>query len=58
MKSALAAKKVQGIRLREPKGTIQVSKFDKNRERIEELFRLALSVRKIAAVWGTATMSD
>jgi len=38
-KEALAAKKSQGIRLGKPKGTIQASKFDKDRPRIEELLR-------------------
>ena len=49
-KEALAAKKAQGIKLGKPKGTIQASKFDKDRERIEELLRLGMSVRKIARV--------
>ena len=49
-REALAAKKSQGIRLGKPKGTIQASKFDKDRPRIEELLRLGLSVRKIAKV--------
>jgi DNA invertase Pin-like site-specific DNA recombinase len=51
-KEALAAKKAQGVRLGKPKGTIQASKFDKDRERIEELLRLGLSVRKIAKILG------
>ncbi len=51
-KEALATKKAQGIRLGKPKGTIQASKFDKDRERIEELLRLGMSVRKIAKVMG------
>jgi DNA invertase Pin-like site-specific DNA recombinase len=49
-REALAAKKRQGIRLGKPKGTIQASKFDRDRPRIEELLRLGLSVRKIAKV--------
>ncbi len=49
-KEALATKKAQGIQLGKPKGTIQSSKFDKDRERIEELLRLGMSVRKIAKV--------
>jgi DNA invertase Pin-like site-specific DNA recombinase len=49
---ALAAKKAQGIKLGKPKGTIQASKFDKDRERIEELLSLGLSVRKIAKRLG------
>ena len=36
-KEALAAKKAQGIQLGKPKGTIQSSIYDKDRERIEEL---------------------
>jgi len=51
-KEALAAKKAQGIKLGKPKGTIQASKFDKDRERIEELLRLGMSVRKIAKLMG------
>jgi DNA invertase Pin-like site-specific DNA recombinase len=51
-KEALTAKKSQGIRLGKPKGTVQASKFDKDRPRIEELLRLGLSGRKIAKVLG------
>ena len=51
-KEALAAKKAQGVKLGKPKGTIQASKFDKDRERIEELLALGLSVRKIAKLLG------
>jgi DNA invertase Pin-like site-specific DNA recombinase len=51
-KEALAAKKSQGIRLGKPKGTIQASKFDKDRARIEEFLRWGLSVRKIAKALG------
>jgi len=51
-KEALVAKRAQGIRLGKPPGTIQASKFDKDRERIEELLSLGLSVRKIAKVLG------
>ena len=51
-KEALAARKAQGIRLGKPKGTIQASKFDRDRKRIEELLCLGLSVRKIATVMG------
>lgn len=47
-KEALAAKKAQGVKLGKPKGTIQASKFDKDRKRIEEMLRLGISVRKIA----------
>jgi DNA invertase Pin-like site-specific DNA recombinase len=51
-KEALAAKKSQGIKLGKPKGTIQKSKFDKDREKIKELRDLGLSVRKIARYLG------
>jgi len=51
-REALAAKKAQGITLGKPKGTIQASKFDKDRSRIEELLGLGLSVRKIAQLLG------
>ena len=51
-KEALAVKKSQGIRLGKPKGTVQASKFDKDRPRIVELLGLGLSVRKIANLLG------
>lgn len=51
-KEALAAKKSQGIKLGKPKGTIQASKFDKDRAKIQELLALGLSVRKIATYLG------
>lgn len=49
-REALAAKKSQGITLGKPKGTIQKSKFDADRERIEELLNIGLSVRKVAKI--------
>ena len=51
-KEALAAKKASGVKLGKPMGTIQASKFDKERPRIEELLALGLSVRKIAKHLG------
>lgn len=51
-KEALAAKKSQGIKLGKPKGTIQASKFDKDRSTIQELLAYGLSVRKIAKYLG------
>lgn len=51
-KEALNAKKVEGINLGKPKGTIQKSKFDKQRDKIEELLGVGLSVRKIAKLLG------
>ncbi len=49
-REALAVRKSQGITLGKPKGTIQKSKFDADRERIEELLNIGLSVRKIAKI--------
>lgn len=51
-KEALTAKKIDGIALGKPKGTIQKSKFDEQREKIEELLSVGLSVRKIAKLLG------
>lgn len=51
-KEALKAKKLQGVILGKPKGTIQKSQFDEHRERIQELLALGLSVRKIAKLLG------
>lgn len=51
-REALAAKRAQGVVLGKPRGVIQVSKFDDNQERIEELLALGLSVRKIAHLLG------
>ncbi len=51
-KEALTAKKLDGVSLGKPKGTIQKSKFDKQRDKIEELLGVGLSVRKIAKLLG------
>lgn len=51
-KEALTAKKLDGVALGKPKGTIQKSKFDEQREKIEELLSVGLSVRKIAKLLG------
>jgi len=51
-KEALTAKKLDGVSLGKPKGTIQKSKFDLQRDKIEELLAVGLSVRKIAKVLG------
>ena len=51
-KEALNAKKQDGIALGKPKGTIQKSKFDEQRDKIEELLEVGLSVRKIAKLLG------
>ena len=51
-KEALAAKKLDGMSLWKPKGTIQKSKFDLQRAKIEELLTVGLSVRKISKLLG------
>ena len=51
-KEALTAKKLDGVCLGKPKGTIQKSKFDLQRDKIEELLSVGLSVRNIAKVLG------
>lgn len=51
-KDALAVKKSQGQILGKPIGTIQKSKFDKDAEKIMELLKLGLSIRKIANFFG------
>ena len=51
-KEALNAKKEDGIPLGKPKGTIQKSKFDMQRDKIEELLAVGLSVRKISKLLG------
>ena len=51
-KEALTAKKLSGVHLGKPVGTIQKSKFDKQRDKIEELLGVGLSVRKIAKLLG------
>jgi DNA invertase Pin-like site-specific DNA recombinase len=47
-KEALATKKSLGIPLGKPKGTIQNSIYDKDREQIVELLRLGVSARRIS----------
>jgi len=51
-KEALTAKKLDGMALGKPKGTIQKSKFDLQRDKIEELLNVGLSVRKISKLLG------
>lgn len=51
-KEALTAKKLDGISLGKPKGTIQKSKFDLQRDKIEELLGVGLSIRKISKLLG------
>lgn len=47
-KEALAARKAQGIQLGKPKGTIQSSVYDKDKDRIKELIQMGVSLRKIS----------
>ena len=51
-KEALYAKKLQGVKLGKPKGTLQKSKFDKEVDRIKELLLLGVSIRKISKLLG------
>ena len=51
-KETLIAKKNDGIALGKPRGTIQKSKFDEQRDKIEELLSLGVSVRKISKILG------
>ncbi|MFT5197013.1 MAG: DNA invertase Pin-like site-specific DNA recombinase [Candidatus Promineifilaceae bacterium] len=46
-KEALAAKKAQGVVLGKPKGTIQSSMYDKDKERIQELLSLGVPQNRI-----------
>lgn len=48
-KEALATKKALGIPLGKPKGTIQSSMYDQDRERIVELLRLGVPARCISS---------
>ncbi len=57
-KEALKTKKQQGIHLGKPKGTIQKSIYDNDKERIQELLNLGLSVRKIAKHLGTTNYNN
>ncbi len=46
-KEALAAKKAQGVVLGKPKGTIQASMYDKDKEKIQELLALGVPQKRI-----------
>ena len=48
-REALATKKAQGVQLGKPKGTIQTSMYDKDRDRIVELLGLGVSIRHISS---------
>jgi DNA invertase Pin-like site-specific DNA recombinase len=47
-REALAAKKAQGVSLGKPKGTVQESIYDQDRERIVELLQYGVSARRIS----------
>ncbi len=47
-KEALQARKAKGIKLGKPKGTIQGSIYDKDREKIKELHELGVSLTNIS----------
>jgi DNA invertase Pin-like site-specific DNA recombinase len=47
-REALAAKKAQGLSLGKPKGTVQESIYDQDRERIVELLGFGVSARRIS----------
>jgi DNA invertase Pin-like site-specific DNA recombinase len=49
-KEALATRKAQGVTLGKPKGTIQSSMYDKDRERIQELLLLGIPQTRIVEV--------
>jgi DNA invertase Pin-like site-specific DNA recombinase len=51
-KEALFARKLEGVNLGKPKGTIQKSKFDAQKDKIIELLTLGLSIRKISKALG------
>ncbi len=51
-REALAAKKAAGVKLGKPMGTVQKSKFDGDREKVELLLRAGHSLRKVARVMG------
>lgn len=57
-KEALAAKRAQGIRLGKPKGTVQKSVYDKDKDRISDLIQMGVSLRKISTLhlgYGSAS---
>jgi DNA invertase Pin-like site-specific DNA recombinase len=47
-KEALAAKKAQGVTLGKPKGTIQSSMYDKDKEKIQDLLALGVPQKRIS----------
>jgi len=54
-KAGLAALKAKGVILGRKKGTQGKSIFDEHREKIEELYKLGLSLQKIVAYIGTGS---
>ena len=49
-KIGLQARKDKGIKLGKPKGTIQKSMYDKDKDKIKHLYQLGVSVQKIIDV--------
>jgi DNA invertase Pin-like site-specific DNA recombinase len=49
-RDALATRRAQGVTLGKPKGTIQSSMYDKDRERIQELLLLGIPQTRIVEV--------
>ena len=47
-KEALQARKAKGIKLGKPKGTIQSSIYDKDKEKIKELYKLGVTLTNIS----------
>lgn len=47
-KEALQIRKERGVKLGKPKGTIQKSIYDKDRERIQELYKLGVTITSIS----------
>jgi DNA invertase Pin-like site-specific DNA recombinase len=54
-REALKSKKANGITLGKPKGTVQASKYDKDLEKITELLKLGLSVKRVSTYLGYGT---
>lgn len=57
-KHALEVKKQQGVKLGRKKGQLVKSKFDEHREKIEELYKLGLSCKKIVNYINVGTQQS
>jgi len=49
-KEALQARKAKGLKLGKPKGTIQKSIYDKDKDKIQELYGLGVSITNISKI--------